>query len=241
MTRLSVNVNKVALLRNARGGNMPDLVEFVRETELAGAQGITVHPRPDERHVRIRDVYQLKEMVQTEFNIEGYPTAEFLKMIEEVKPAQCTLVPDTAEQLTSDHGWDVIRHFHFLEEVIARLKAHKIRVSLFADPDLRQIDQAAAAGADRIELYTGPYALAYAQDREAAVSTYRGAALHCQQLNIGLNAGHDLNLHNLAYFANQCPGLLEVSIGHALIRDCLYYGLNNTIALYLRCLNEQQL
>lgn len=239
MTRLSVNVNKVALLRNARGGNIPDLADFVREAERAGAQGITVHPRPDERHIRISDVYALKEIVKTEFNIEGYPSPDFLKMIEEVQPAQCTLVPDAAEQLTSDHGWDVVQHFSFLQEVILRLKAVNVRVSLFADPDLNQLDQAAAIGADRIELYTGPYALAYEQNREAAVSAYREAAIHCQKLNIGLNAGHDLNLSNLAYFANQCPGLLEVSIGQALISDCLYYGLSNTIALYLRCLHEQ--
>ena len=240
MTRLSVNVNKVALLRNARGGAEPNLIHFVREVERAGAQGITVHPRPDERHIRIKDVYALKEVVQTEFNIEGYPTSDFLKMIETVKPAQCTLVPDAVDQMTSDHGWDMLREAVFLKEVIARIKSAGVRVSLFADPDIRQIEAAVSTGTDRIELYTGPYALAYDKDPESAVATYREAATYCQQLNIGLNAGHDLNLDNLRFFANQCPGLLEVSIGHALIKDCLYLGLQNTIALYLRCLEENR-
>ncbi|MCS6934219.1 MAG: pyridoxine 5'-phosphate synthase [Chitinophagales bacterium] len=239
MTRLSVNVNKIALLRNSRGGNIPDVVQFARDAERYGAQGITVHPRPDERHIRKSDVYALKESVTTEFNIEGYPSDDFLKMVLEVKPHQCTLVPDAPNQITSDHGWDTIIHGEFLKNVVATLKDKGIRVSLFIDPDLKKIEAAQKTGADRVELYTGPYAHGYDKDKQAAVAPYIVAAEFCRDIGIGLNAGHDLNLDNLQYFKKHITNLLEVSIGHALVRDCLYYGLENTIGLYLRRLSDE--
>ncbi|MBL0310715.1 MAG: pyridoxine 5'-phosphate synthase [Bacteroidetes bacterium] len=236
MTRLSVNINKIALLRNARGSDIPDLVQFAKDCERYGAQGITVHPRPDERHIRRSDVYELKKVVKTEFNIEGYPSPDFLKMVNEVKPHQCTLVPDEPGQLTSDHGWDTVKHQNLLHEVIAELKKNNIRTSLFIDPDNNLIEQAKKAGADHIEFYTGPYAHTFHQDKKEAIKDFIAAAKFCNEINIGINAGHDLNLNNLHFFKEGIPNLLEVSIGHALVRDCLYYGLENTIQLYLRAL-----
>jgi len=234
MSRLSVNINKIALLRNSRGSEIPDVVQFAKDCERFGAQGITVHPRPDERHIRKNDVYALKKIVTTEFNIEGYPTDEFMKMVLEVKPEQCTLVPDKPGQLTSDHGWDTIKHADFLKKVIAQLHKAGIRVSLFIDPINTLIDGAKAAGADRIEFYTGPYAHDFPKDKEAAIKVFASAAKYCNEIGIGINAGHDLNLDNLKFFNQNIPQLLEVSIGHALVRDCLYYGLENTIQLYRR-------
>jgi pyridoxine 5-phosphate synthase len=237
MANLSVNINKIALLRNSRGANIPDLLQFARDCERYGAQGITVHPRPDERHIRRSDVYALKEIVTTELNIEGYPSPDFLKMVVEVKPAQCTLVPDAPGQLTSDHGWDTLAQKDFLTEVIAELKKNNIRVSLFIDPDKAKIEGAKAVGTDRIEFYTGPYAHDFYSDRKSAIHAYSDTALYCNELQLGINAGHDLNLDNLRFFKANVPDLLEVSIGHALVRDCLYFGLENTIQLYLRELN----
>ena len=237
MTRLSVNINKIALLRNARGSEIPNLLKFAADCEGYGAQGITVHPRPDERHITRKDVYDLKKSVTTEFNIEGYPTPDFLKMVCEVKPEQCTLVPDEPGQLTSDHGWDTLKHQGFLKEVVAELKGSGIRVSLFIDPQNKLIEAAKTTGADRIEFYTGPYAHDFYTDKNAAIKDFISAAEYCNEIGIGINAGHDLNLDNLKFFQQQVPGLLEVSIGHALVRDCLYFGLENTIQLYLRQLN----
>lgn len=234
MTRLSVNINKIALLRNSRGANIPNVVQFAKDCERYGAQGITVHPRQDERHITRKDVYALKDVVSTEFNIEGYPSPDFLKMVNEVKPAQCTLVPDAPGQLTSDHGWDTIKHQSLLQEVIAELHANKIRVSLFIDPVNNLIQAAKQTGADRIELYTGPYAEHFLADKKNAIKDFAAAAKFCNEINVGINAGHDLNLDNLHYFQQNIPQLLEVSIGHALVRDCLYLGLENTIQLYLR-------
>jgi pyridoxine 5-phosphate synthase len=234
MSRLSVNINKIALLRNSRGSNIPDVVQFAKDCERFGAQGITVHPRPDERHVRRSDVYALKPIVTTEFNIEGYPTEDFLKMVLEVKPEQCTLVPDEPGQLTSDHGWDTIKHADFLKDTIAQLHSASIRVSLFIDPINTLIDGAKETGADRIEFYTGPFAHDFYINKEAAIKDFSLAAKHCNEIGIGINAGHDLNLDNLKFFKQNIPQLLEVSIGHALVKDCLYYGLENTIQLYRR-------
>ncbi len=231
-SRLSVNLNKVALLRNARGGNVPDLIQIAKDCEAFGAQGITVHPRPDERHIRYDDIPQLKEVVTTEFNIEGNPTPRFLEMVLKHKPHQCTLVPDEPGALTSDHGWDTIGRADFLKEVIGQLQDAGIRVSIFVDPVEAMINGAAAVGTDRIELYTGPYAHDYATDPAAAVAEYRQAAIRAGELGLGINAGHDLNLDNLQYFTDHIPRLLEVSIGQALIADALYYGLENTIQLY---------
>ena len=234
MTRLSVNINKVALLRNARGSDIPNVLQFARDCERFGAQGITIHPRPDERHITRRDVYELKKAVTTEFNIEGYPTPDFLEMVLQVRPEQCTLVPDAPDQLTSDHGWNTIEHKGFLTEIITELHKQKVRVSLFIDPDHKLIEAAKWVGADRIEFYTGPYAHDFYKDSKTAIKDFKTAAEYCKQIEIGMNAGHDLNLDNLKFFKQNIPGLLEVSIGHALVRDCLYYGLENTIQLYLR-------
>ena len=234
MTRLSVNINKIALLRNSRGANIPDLIQFAMDCERFGAEGITVHPRPDERHIRKQDVYELAPLVNTEFNIEGYPGEEFLNMVCEVKPDQCTLVPDDPNQLTSDHGWDTIEHVDFLKDVIQRLHESEIRVSLFIDPVEQMLEGAAATGTDRIEYYTGPYAEKFDSDREEAVRAFRNTANFATSLGLGINAGHDLNLDNLKYFKDQVDNLLEVSIGHALVRDALYLGLENTIQMYLR-------
>lgn len=238
MTRLSVNVNKIATIRNARGGNNPNLVQVVQDCERFGAQGITIHPRPDERHITTKDVYDLKEVVTTEFNIEGYPDERFLKIIEEVKPAQATLVPDGPDVLTSNAGWDVINNKGFLRDVVARIKAAGVRVSLFMDPVASQISQVPDLGADRIELYTEQYATQYLRGKEKALAPYKEAAIFAHELGLGLNAGHDLDLDNLRYFQGQIPHLAEVSIGHALVCDALYYGLENTIQMYLRQLAD---
>ncbi|AKQ46864.1 pyridoxamine 5'-phosphate oxidase [Rufibacter radiotolerans] len=237
MTKLSVNINKIATLRNARGGNRPNVVQTALDCERFGAQGITVHPRPDERHIRFQDVYDLKAVVTTEFNIEGNPTPDFIKLVLAVKPEQVTLVPDAPDAITSNAGWDTIKHKDFLVDVIAQFKAEGIRTSIFVDPVEAQVEGAAHTGTDRIELYTEAYAHNYHTNREAAVKPYAQAARLAQQLNLGLNAGHDLDLDNLRYLKEQLPNLAEVSIGHALICDALYFGLENTIQLYLRQLN----
>ncbi|MEM9887232.1 MAG: pyridoxine 5'-phosphate synthase [Bacteroidota bacterium] len=236
MTRLSVNINKVALLRNARGGNLPNLVQVAKDCEKFGAQGITVHPRPDERHIRYEDVPALREIVTTEFNIEGYPSEKFLKLVLENPPHQCTLVPDAPDQLTSDHGWDTLQQADFLKDIIAQLKEKNIRVSLFLDAEEPLIEGAKAVGADRLEFYTGVYAKEYASDRDKAVAAHRSGAKLAANIGLGINAGHDLNLENLAFYAQEVENLLEVSIGHALIADALYWGLEKTIQLYLGCL-----
>lgn len=232
MTNLSINLNKVALIRNARGANLPNLIQVAKDCESFGAQGITVHPRPDQRHIRFDDIPQLKAVVQTEFNIEGNPTPDFLALVLANKPHQCTLVPDDPGQLTSDHGWDTVGKADFLKEVIAQLQEANIRVSIFVDPTEAAIEGAKAVGTDRVELYTGPYAHDYHKNPHQAVADYSRAALKAKELGIGLNAGHDLNLTNLRFFKEQVVDLLEVSIGQALISDALYFGLENTIQLY---------
>jgi pyridoxine 5-phosphate synthase len=233
-TTLSVNINKIALIRNARGGNMPDLVQVAKDCESYGAQGITVHPRPDERHIRYADVPALKAVVRTELNVEGNPTPDFLQLVLRHRPHQCTLVPDAPGALTSDRGWDTIAHRSFLQDVTAQLQAAGIRVSVFVDAEPRLVEGAAAIGADRVEFYTGHYAHAYIQNPTGAVAPHTECAKLAQALGIGINAGHDLNLQNLKFYKDHVPGLLEVSIGHALVCDALYYGLSNTIQLYLR-------
>ncbi|MFP4064015.1 MAG: pyridoxine 5'-phosphate synthase [Bacteroidales bacterium] len=239
MVRLSVNINKIATLRNARGGNIPDVIKAAQDCERFGAQGITVHPRPDERHIRYQDVLDLKPVLTTEFNIEGYPSRDFLDLVSRVKPAQATLVPDPPDALTSNAGWDTIRHREFLREVVAELQGQGIRTSLFIETDPAMIQAAAGVGADRVELYTEPYALHYPEDKVTAVKPFAEAAEVAYEVGLGLNAGHDLNLDNLTYFVNNVPHLQEVSIGHALIADALYFGLQNTIQLYLRCLKAE--
>ncbi len=234
MTRLSVNINKIALIRNARGGNLPDLVQVAKDCEAFGAQGITVHPRPDERHIRYADVPRLKSVVTTEFNIEGNPTPDFVKLVLDNKPHQVTLVPDAPGVLTSDQGWDTIAHAAFLSEVIGAFHEAGIRVSIFVDAGEKYVEGAKKAGADRIEFYTGHYAHLFHQDREKAVAPHRRCAVLANEIGIGINAGHDLNLDNLRFYKIQVPGLLEVSIGHALVCDALYFGLANTIQMYLR-------
>ncbi len=237
MTRLSVNINKIATLRNARGANNPNVAQVAIDCERFGAQGITVHPRPDERHIRRSDVLELRKVVTTEFNIEGYPDARLLQLIREVKPAQATLVPDPPGVLTSNAGWDTVAHSGFLKATIAEIRSLGIRVSLFVDPSEKMVTGAAAAGSDCIELYTEPYAANYHANRDLAVEPYVIAASLGKKLGLGLNAGHDLDLHNLKFLKQSIPDLDEVSIGHALICDALYFGLENTIQLYLRELN----
>ncbi len=232
MTKLSVNINKIATLRNARGGNVPDLIQVAKDCERFGAEGITVHPRPDERHIRYDDVYALKEVVSTEFNIEGYPNKKFMDLVLDVKPEQVTLVPDPPEALTSDAGWDTQKHQSFLTEVIAEFKKNGIRTSIFLDTEPENIEHAPGTGVDRIELYTGPYAEHYTFDPQEAITPYVQQAKRAVELNLGINAGHDLDLNNLAYFKHHIEGLQEVSIGHALISDALYLGLENTIMMY---------
>ncbi len=239
MVRLSVNINKIATLRNARGGNIPDVIKAAQDCERFGAEGITVHPRPDERHIRYRDVLDLKPVLTTEFNIEGYPSRSFLDLVSKVKPAQVTLVPDPPDALTSNAGWDTIKHHDLLKEVVRELKDQGIRTSLFIETDPEMIRAAARVGTDRVELYTEPYAVQYPEDKVAAVKPFAEAAEVAHEVGLGLNAGHDLNLDNLAFFAGNVPHLQEVSIGHALIADALYFGLQNTIQLYLRCLKEE--
>lgn len=236
MTKLSVNINKVATLRNARGGNNPNVLAVALDCESFGAQGITVHPRPDERHIRRSDVFALKPALRTEFNIEGYPDERFRELVLAVRPAQVTLVPDSPEQLTSNHGWDTVAHAAFLKTVVAEMRAAGIRTSIFVSADTWMVEGAAACGADRVELYTEPYAAGYAADREGAVAPFVEAANVAKQLGLGLNAGHDLSLENLAYLHGCIPWMDEVSIGHALICDALYLGLQETIRRYLACL-----
>lgn len=234
MTRLSVNINKFATLRNARGANNPDVIKAAMDCERFGAQGITVHPRPDERHIRRTDVVRLREVVTTEFNIEGYPDERFLQLLYEVKPTQATLVPDSPEVLTSNAGWDTIKHSGFLNRVVGEIRDKGIRVSLFVDPNVKMVEGAAATKADRIELYTESYAANFSKNPHQAVASFILAAQAARDLGLGLNAGHDLDLHNLKFLAQSIPDLEEVSIGHALICDALYLGLENAIQLYLR-------
>ena len=236
MTRLSVNINKVATIRNARGENVPDVVEFALACERAGAQGITVHPRPDERHITRADVYELRRAISTEFNIEGYPSPEFLKLVIEANPEQVTLVPDAPDAITSSAGWDVKGEAEFLIPVIERLRSAGIRTSVFVDPEPSQVKEAARIGADRVELYTKPYADLFPLDPDKAVEPYIKAAKAAVDSGIGLNAGHDLNTQNLHFLYRRLPRLDEVSIGHALISDCLYWGLDETIKRYLNCI-----
>jgi pyridoxine 5-phosphate synthase len=237
MVRLSVNINKIATLRNARGGNVPDVLKAALDCERFGAQGITVHPRPDERHIRFQDARDLKPVLKTEFNIEGNPTPEFIKLVLEIVPAQVTLVPDTPGQLTSDHGWDVIRYKKELQDIILQFHEAGIRTSIFLDPDPMMVTHAADTGTDRIELYTESYARLFPENPELAIKPFMEAAEAARKINLGLNAGHDLSLVNLEYFAKNISGLMEVSIGHALICDAIYYGLENAIRMYLRQLN----
>ncbi|MCH8331614.1 MAG: pyridoxine 5'-phosphate synthase [Bacteroidetes bacterium] len=234
MTRLSVNLNKIGTIRNARGGNIPDLIQIGIDCEKYGAEGITVHPRLDERHIRFEDVRKLKQVITTELNIEGYPSRKWLDLLLEIKPEQATLVPDDPDQITSDHGWDTVSQPDILKDVIDELKTIGCRVSLFIDPVNEMIDAAAELGVNRIELYTGPYALGYEQNREDALSAYKTSAERAREKGLGINAGHDLSLVNLQYLHDNIPFIDEVSIGHALISDALYYGLENTIQLYLR-------
>lgn len=235
MTQLSVNINKIATLRNSRGGNNPDVVKVALDCERFGAQGITVHPRPDERHIRYQDVYDLKKAIATEFNIEGNcQEQKFVDLVLDNMPDQVTLVPDALGQITSNHGWDTIKHQDYLKEIVAVFQNAGIRVSLFVDPIVEMVAAAADTGTDRIELYTEAFAHNYYSNREKAVLPYIAAAHKANELNLGINAGHDLDLHNLKYFSESIPGLLEVSIGHALISDALYFGLENIIPMYLR-------
>jgi len=234
MTKLSVNINKIATLRNSRGGDNPNIVQVAKDCERFGAQGITVHPRPDERHVRFADVYALKETVNTEFNIEGNPQHQYMDLVLATKPTQATLVPDAIGALTSSAGWDTIEYQNYLIDIISELKKNGIRTSIFVDADKRMIEGAAKTGTDRIEFYTEGYAKDFLSNPEAAIKPYRQCAILASELGLGINAGHDLDLRNLNYFYKNIPQLLEVSIGHALICDALYYGLENTIQLYLR-------
>ena len=234
VTKLSVNINKLATLRNARGHNRPDILQAARDIERFGAEGITVHPRPDERHIRYQDVRDLKGIVTTELNVEGNPTPDFLALVREVRPTQVTLVPDAPDAITSNAGWDVIKHQDYLRDVVAELKAMGCRVSIFLDTDLALVEAAVTTGTDRIELYTEAYAQQYRTDREHAVAPYRAAAARAGQLGLGVNAGHDLDRDNLAWLKQQLPELAEVSIGHALVCDALYLGLENTVQLYKR-------
>lgn len=237
MTKLSVNINKFATLRNARGGNNPDVIKAAIDCEAFGADGITVHPRPDERHIRYADVYELKPLVTTEFNIEGNPrTQKFVDLVLEVQPTQVTLVPDAENALTSNQGWDTIKHRDYLRDIISLFKSKRIRTSIFIDPVEAMIEGAAFTGTDRVELYTEGYAHQYSINPETAIAPYKKAAELANSLNLGLNAGHDLSLENLEYFKQNIPGLLEVSIGHALICDAIYLGLNNTVQMYKHCL-----
>lgn len=234
MTKLSVNINKIATIRNSRGGDTPNVLEAAIACERFGAQGITVHPRPDERHVRYQDVFDIKAHIKTEFNIEGNCREQkFVDLVIANKPAQVTLVPDELGQITSNHGWDTIKNQSYLQEMVGLFQKEGIRVSIFVDPDLKMVEAAATTGADRIELYTEAYAVEYASDREQAIEPYKKAAVLAKSLGLGLNAGHDLSLDNLRYFTENIPGLLEVSIGHALISDALYLGLEETIKRYL--------
>lgn len=238
MTQLSVNVNKIATLRNARGGNTPNLVQIAQDCERFGADGITIHPRPDERHITTKDVYDLKQIVTTELNIEGYPDERFMRIVDEIRPKQATLVPDPPHVLTSNAGWDTRKHEQMLKEITQQLHSWGIRSSIFVDTDIQNIEGAAKIGVHRIEFYTGPYAEMYAHDKEQAILPYEEASKIANELELGINAGHDLSLENLAFFKSRISGLLEVSIGHALISDALYFGLENTIRMYKGLLQE---
>lgn len=234
MTRLSVNINKIATLRNARGGNIPNVLDAAIHCERFGAEGITVHPRPDERHIRYQDVFDIRPIITTEFNIEGYPSNEFLELVLKVMPTQVTLVPDPPDALTSNAGWDTVKNKDFLKKVISSFQAEGIRTSIFIETDAELIKAAAETGTNRVELYTEPYAANFNKNKEQAIESFVTAAEVANSVGLGLNAGHDLNLDNLKYFKQNIPGLLEVSIGHALIADALYLGLENTIQMYLR-------
>jgi pyridoxine 5-phosphate synthase len=238
MTRLSVNINKIATLRNARGGNNPDVIKVAQDCERFGAEGITVHPRQDERHIRYADVLELRNVVKTEFNIEGYPDERYLKIIQKVKPAQATLVPDPPTAITSNAGWDTISNATFLAEVVKEIKSLGVRVSIFVDPVPAMIESAKKIEADRVELYTEPYAHHFAKDKNAAIKAYQQSAKIAHEIGLGINAGHDLSLENLNFFSQHIGHLDEVSIGHALVCDALYFGLENTIQLYLKELNR---
>jgi pyridoxine 5-phosphate synthase len=236
MTRLSVNINKIATIRNSRGGNIPNVLQAAIDCQKFGGEGITVHPRPDERHIRKQDVYDIKPAITTEFNIEGYPSKEFVDLVLDILPDQVTLVPDPPETLTSNQGWDTIKNKDFLKEIVSEFHMNNIRTSIFIGTDVEFIDAAAETGTNRIELYTEPYATIYREDKEKAVEPFVIAAQAAIRNDLGINAGHDLNLNNLNFFYSKVPGLLEVSIGHALIADALYMGLEKTIALYLKAL-----
>ena len=239
MTKLSVNINKIATLRNSRGGDVPNVVQFAKDVQRFGAQGVTIHPRPDERHIRYQDVYDLKPEVYTEYNIEGNPIPKFIDMVLEVKPTQVTLVPDADDAITSNAGWDTIKHKDFLIDVIAAFKANGIRTSIFVDPVLAQIEGAKATGTDRIELYTEAYAHQFGLGNFKGIDPYVQAAELANKLELGVNAGHDLSLENINFFKEHIPGLLEVSIGHALISESLYLGIENVIQMYLRKLEAR--
>lgn len=240
MTKLSVNINKIATIRNSRGGNIPDVVQVAIDCQLFGAEGITVHPRPDQRHIRYADVYDLQPKITTEFNIEGNPTPEFIALIKKIRPTQVTLVPDAHDVLTSDAGWDTVEHKDFLTEIVGEFQSMGVRTSIFVDTRPEMIRMASQIGTDRIELYTGPYAEAFVHDREKAIAPYVEAATLAKKLGLGVNAGHDLNLDNLQYMYVNIPWLKEVSIGHSLISDALYMGLEKTIKAYKNCLKEPE-
>jgi pyridoxine 5-phosphate synthase len=233
MTKLSVNINKIATLRNSRGGNTPNVVQFAKDVQEFGAQGVTIHPRPDQRHIRYQDAYDLKSVVYTEYNIEGKPIPDFIDMVLKIKPTQVTLVPDAEDAITSNAGWDTLKHKGFLTEVIQEFKQNNIRTSVFLDPTLKQVEGAKATGADRIELYTEAFAHQFSLGNKAAMLPYTECAERALQLELGLNAGHDLSLENIQFFKENTPGLLEVSIGHALISESLYFGIENVINMYL--------
>ncbi len=234
MTKLSVNINKIATLRNSRGGDVPNVVQFARDVQKFGAQGVTIHPRPDERHIRYQDVYDLKPEVYTEYNIEGNPIRQFVDMVLKVKPTQVTLVPDAEDAITSNAGWDTIKHKDFLIDIIKEFKQNGIRTSIFVDPDLKQVEGAKATGTDRIELYTEAFANDYGLGNEMGIKPYADCAVLANALGLGINAGHDLSLDNIKFFKQNIPDLLEVSIGHALISESLYLGIENVINMYLR-------
>ena len=237
MTKLSVNINKIATLRNARGGNVPDLLRVAGDIQDFGAQGVTIHPRPDERHIRYQDAIDLKDVVRTEFNIEGNPIPEFVDLVLKVRPDQVTLVPDAVDAITSNAGWDTSKHKGFLQEVVSEFKRNDIRTSIFMDPVPSMMESAAATGTDRIELYTEAYAVSYARGEKQGVLPYAESAIKASEYGLGINAGHDLSLDNLNFFVSQVPGVLEVSIGHALIAEALYFGLQNVVGMYLRKLS----
>lgn len=237
MTKLSVNINKIATLRNARGGNVPDLLKVAKDIQIFGAQGITIHPRPDERHIKYKDAYDLKSVVSTEYNIEGNPMDNFTTMVLEIKPTQVTLVPDAVNAITSNAGWDTVKHKEYLKEIIAEFQRNGIRTSIFVDPNLKMIEGAAETGTDRIELYTEEFADQYALGNKEAIKPYTECAVLANKLNLGINAGHDLSLENIRFFKENIPNLMEVSIGHALISEALYDGLEKVIYKYLKKLN----